>query len=265
MAEVKRHDPGSFSWAELATSDAPAAKKFYTSLFGWGLQESAFGEGKDDIYSRLQIAGKDVGALYPMRPEQKQQGVPPNWLPYVTVARVDEAARKAKSLGATLLMEPFDVMSYGRMAVLQDPSGGTLALWEPKEHIGAERVNEDGAFCWMELLTRDLPKAKKFYSDLFGWTIKSSQNDDKYHEIWRGDAPIGGMMAITPEMGKMPTTWSVYWMVSDVDKSAAKAKSLGGSVMKGPEDIPTVGRFAALRDPQGAFFNIFKPAPRAEQ
>ena len=77
MTEVKRHDPGSFSWAELATSDAPSAKKFYTSLFGWAVDENRFGEGKDDIYSRLQVSGKDVGALYPMRPEQRQQGVPP--------------------------------------------------------------------------------------------------------------------------------------------------------------------------------------------
>jgi uncharacterized protein len=262
MAEVTRHNPGTFSWAELATTDAAAAKKFYTSLFGWGVDESPFGSGPDDIYTRLQISGKDVGALYPMRPEQRQQGVPPNWLPYVTVAKADDAAQKAKSLGGKLLMEPFDVMSYGRMAVLQDPSGGTLAIWEPREHIGAQKVNESGAFCWMELLTRDAEKARKFYSDLFGWTMKPSANDPKYTEIWRGAEPIGGLMGITPEMGNMPSNWSVYWMVTDVDASAAKAKSLGGSVMMGPQDIPTVGRFAALKDPQGAIFSIFKPAPR---
>jgi uncharacterized protein len=262
MAEVKRHDPGTFSWAELATSDAPAAKEFYTSLFGWGLEESPFGDGKDDIYSRLQVAGKDVGALYPMKAEQRQQGVPPNWMPYVTVAKADDAAAKAKSLGGTVLMEPFDVMSYGRMAVIQDPTGGVLSIWEPRDHIGAERVNENGAFCWMDLLTRDAAKAKAFYSGLFGWTVKPSANDDKYFEIWHGETPIGGMMAITPEMGKMPSNWSVYWMVPNVDASAAKAKSLGATVMKGPEDIPTVGRFAILRDPQGAMFNVFQPAPR---
>ena len=164
-----------------------------------------------------------------------------------------------------MLAEPFDVMSHGRMAVVRDPSGGVLSLWEPKDHIGAQRVNEDGAFCWMELLTRDPEKAGKFYSQLFGWTAKKSTFDGNYTEFWHGETPIGGMMGITPEMGAMPTNWSVYWMVSDVDASAAKAKSLGASVMKGPEDIPTVGRFAALKDPQGAFFNIFKPAPRADQ
>ena len=265
MPEVKSHDPGSFSWAELATSDANGAKKFYTSLFGWAVEDNKFGEGQDDVYSRLQKSGKDVGALYPMRADQRQQGVPPNWLPYVTVAKADDAVTRAKSLGGNILAGPFDVMTYGRMAVLQDPTGATLAVWEPREHIGAQRVNEDGAFCWMELLTRDPARAGKFYSDLFGWTTKSSSFDANYTEFWRGEAPIGGMMKITPEMGQMPSNWTVYWMVSDVDASAAKAKSLGAKVMVGPQDIPTVGRFAALADPQGAFFSIFKPAPRQEQ
>ena len=260
MAEVSRHNPGSFSWAELATSDAPAAKKFYTSLFGWGVEDNPFGSGPDDIYTRLQISGKDVGALYPMRPEQRQQGVPPNWLPYVTVTRADEAASKAKALGGKVLMEPFDVMTFGRMAVIQDPAGATLAVWEPREHIGAQRVGENGAFCWMELMTRDAAAAGKFYAGLFGWTLKPSTFDGNYTELWQGETPVGGMMAITPEMGPMPSYWGVYWQVGDVDASAAKAKSLGAKVMVGPQDIPTVGRFAALQDPQGAMFSIFKPA-----
>jgi len=262
MAEVTRHQPGSFSWAELATTDAPAAKKFYTSLFDWGVSESPFGSGPEDIYTRLQIRGQDVGALYPMQKDQKQQGIPPNWLPYVTVTQADDAAKKANSLGGTVLMEPFDVMEYGRMAVVKDPTGATFAIWEPRKHTGAQRVNENGAFCWMELSTEDPKKAGKFYADLFGWTLKPSSMDGNYTELWQGDAPIGGMAGIGPEQKGVPSHWRVYWQVEDVDASAAKAKSLGGNVVFGPMDIPTVGRFASLSDPQGASFSIFKPAPR---
>jgi predicted enzyme related to lactoylglutathione lyase len=260
MTEVKKHDPGSFSWAELATTDPAGAKKFYTSLFGWGIEESPFGPGSDDIYTRLQLTGKDVGALYPMQKEQRSQGVPPNWLPYVAVTSADETAKKAKEIGGKVLMEPFDVMEHGRMAIIQDPTGGTIALWQARKHIGAQRVNEPGGFCWMELLTKNPSDAGKFYADLFGWTPKNSRFDESYTEFWKGEAPIGGMMKIKPEWGEMPSNWSVYWQVKDVDESAAKAKSLGAKVVVEPQDIPTVGRFAALQDPQGAAFSVFKPA-----
>jgi hypothetical protein len=263
MAEVTRHKPGSLSWAELATTDPAAAKKFYTSLFGWSIQDNPMGPGPEDIYTRLQHTNKDVGALYPMRPEQRQQGVPPNWLPYVTVASVEETAKKVKTLGGQVLTEPFDVMTFGRMAVLQDPSGATLALWEARESIGAQRVNEPGAFCWMELLTNETPKVGKFYADLLGWNAKTSTLDPSYTEFWQGDTPIGGMMGIPPEWGPVPPHWTVYWQVEDVDATTKKATSLGAKVLTGPQDIPTVGRFTSLQDPQGASFSIFKPAPRA--
>jgi uncharacterized protein len=263
MAEVKRHNHGSFSWAELATTDPAAAKKFYTSLFGWGVEESPFGSGPEDIYTRLQHTKKDVGALYPMRPEQRSQGVPPNWLPYVTVNSVDEIAKKAKGLEGKVCMEPLDVMTYGRMAIVQDPGGAALALWQAREHIGAQQINEPGAFCWMELLTRDTAAAGKFYEGLLGWKAKPSSFDGSYTEFWQGEAPIGGMMAIRPEWGEVPPHWTVYWQVDDVDASTAKAKSLGAKVLAGPQDIPTVGRFTSLQDPQGAAFSIFKPATRS--
>jgi uncharacterized protein len=263
MAEVTRHNPGSFSWAELATTDPIAAKRFYTSLFGWSIEDNPFGPGPEDIYTRLQQTKKDVGALYPMRPEQRQQGVPPNWLPYVAVTSADEAAKKVKQLGGKILMEPLDVMTFGRMAVLEDPAGATLALWEAREHIGAQRVNEPGAFCWMELLTSDAKATARFYSDLFGWTAKESTVDNSYTEFWQGESPVGGQMPIKPEWGRVPPHWTVYWQVEDVDATTKKATSLGARVLSGPQDIPTVGRFSSLQDPQGASFSIFKPAPRA--
>ncbi len=263
MAEVKKHDPGSLSWAELATTDPAGAKKFYTSLFGWGADDTPMGPGPDDVYTRVQLGGKDVGALYKMMAEQREQGVPPNWLPYVTVASADDAAKKVRELGGTVVAEPMDVMEYGRFAVLQDPTGGTIAVWQPKQHIGAQHVNEPGAFCWMELLTGDPEKAGKFYAGLFGWTPKNSNFDASYTEFWQGETPIGGMMKIKPEWGAMPANWGVYWQVKDVDESAAKARSLGAKVVVEPQDIPTVGRFSALQDPQGAAFSIFKPAGNA--
>jgi predicted enzyme related to lactoylglutathione lyase len=254
MTEVTKHEPGSFSWAELATSDPQSAKKFYSGLFGWSIKDNPMGE--DFVYTLLQIGGKDVAALYKMMKEQADQGVPPNWMCYVAVENADETAQKAKSLGGKVIAEPFDVMDYGRMAVIQDPEGAILSIWQPRTHAGVQRVDEPNTMCWCELSTRDAARAGKFYTGLFGWGLKTS--DPAYHEILRGGVPIGGILPMTPEMKDVPAHWGLYFQVVDCDGAVAKAKALGGQVCMGPLDIPKTGRFAVLQDPQGAFFNVIK-------
>jgi uncharacterized protein len=257
MTEVTRHAPGAFSWAELATTDTKGAKAFYTGLFGWSYTDGPMGPGPEDIYTRLQLGGKDVGALYPMMQEQRAQGAPSFWLPYVTVENADEAARRTRDLGGKVCADPFDVMDYGRMGIIQDPTGGTLAVWQPGTHSGAQRVGEPGAICWLELSTNDAEKATRFYGGVFGW---GSKPDPQYTEITRGGTPMGGIMPMPPEMRGVPPHWTVYFMVASCDASAEKAKSLGGTVAFGPQDIEKVGRFAVIQDPQGASFSIFQPA-----
>jgi uncharacterized protein len=256
MTEVTRHEPGSFSWAELATSDPDAAKAFYGPLLGWTWVDSPMGPGPEDIYTRVQRDGKDVGALYRMMPQQAAMGVPPNWLCYVSVESADGAAKKAKELGGTVVAEPFDVMTYGRMAMLQDPEGALFAVWQAGTHFGAERVNEPGAMCWCELSTRDATRAGKFYTGLFGWGMKTA--DPAYHEITRGGVPVGGIMPMGPEMAGVPPHWGVYFQVADCDETAARAASLGGQLCFGPHDIDKVGRFAMIQDPQGAAFSVIR-------
>jgi hypothetical protein len=261
MTEVTRHEPGSFCWAELATTDTKAAKGFYADLFGWTFDDSPMGPGPDDVYTRLQVSGRDVGALYRMMKEQESQGVPPNWLVYVAVASADDAASKAGALGGRVLAPAFAVQDFGRMAMLQDPEGATFAVWQAGTHTGAQRVGEPGAFCWMELQTRDAPEAKRFYTGLFDWALKESANPAMpYTEILRRGQAIGGILAMGAEMAGIPPHWTVYFQVSDCDAVAARAKKLGATLHVPPTDIEKVGRFAVIQDPQGAGFCIFRPA-----
>ena len=123
----------------------------------------------------FQMRGKEVGAAYTMRPEERQSGAPPHWNNYVTVTNVDEAVKKAEGLGAKVFAPPFDVMDAGRMAVLQDPTGAVFQVWQPNKHIGAKILNEPGALCWTELTTTDTKAAETFYTQLFGWTPKHSR------------------------------------------------------------------------------------------
>ena len=254
MAEFSSHPPGSFCWIELATSDPDAAKRFYAELFGWTHNDDPI--GPDMVYTMLLQGGKAVGALYQLQPEQaKQEGVPPNWASYVSVADLDAAAARVTTLGGELIAPPMDVMSFGRMAVLRDPTGAVLSLWQPGQHHGAQLKDEPVSFCWAELMTRDTARAREYYCGLFDWGAKKSDlGTMEYTEFTVGKASIAGMMPISPEMGPVPPNWMIYFAVTDVDGVAAKAASLGGKVLVPPQDIPKVGRFTVLADQQGAVF-----------
>ena len=259
MAVVTKHEPGSFCWPELATTDAGGAKTFYKGVFGWDANDSP--AGPDMVYTMLQKSGKNVGALYGLGAQQ--QGVPPHWNIYVAVASADETAKKAKDLGGKVLMEPFDVMDVGRMAIIEDKQGAKICIWEAKKHIGAEVINEPNSLCWAELDTNDTKSAGSFYTELFGWGKKGggqAANETEYIEWQHGGKSIGGMMTIPKEWGPVPPNWLVYFAVADVDATAKKTGELKGAAIVPPTDIPDMGRFAVLRDPQGAVFAVFRPA-----
>lgn len=247
------YSPGTFCWADLTTTDPEGAKAFYTGLFGWQPEDMPAGEGM--VYTMLRLGDRDVAALSAQQPKQREQGVPPNWLNYVTVEDVDAVAQRAAQLGGTVLAGPFDVLDAGRMAVLADPAGAVLAAWEPRRHVGASLVNEPGAMTWNDLQTSDLEAASRFYSELFGWRVEEAEGSEgRYFSIFNGDALNGGMMGL-PAPG-VPAHWQPYFAVADLDGARARVGELGGEVLMGPMEVPG-GAFVAVRDPQGAVFSLF--------
>lgn len=261
MQEAPLVKPGTFCWVELGTTNSEAAKSFYQELFGWDYHDSDGGPGM--VYTMIRLNGKDVGGLYQMPSNMLEQGVPPHWLNYIAVANADEATAQAKASGGAVMNGPFDVMNAGRMSVIQDPTGGVFAVWQPKEHAGAGVYGQLGTFCWQELGTGDANKARDFYTTLFGWATEQFPGPMEYTVFKNGDQGVGGMYQITPEMGPLPPHWLTYFAVADCDATVQKATENGGSVMKPAEDIPGVGRFAILLDPASAVFAILKPAPQA--
>jgi uncharacterized protein len=259
MPEFTSHAPGTFCWPELATTDQKSAVSFYRSLLGWDVEELPLGPGA--TYSMFKMRGKNVGAANSLDAQARARGVPPHWGSYVSVASADEAAKHAKALGGTALAEPFDVMDVGRMAVLQDPTGAVFCVWQPKKHAGVDILGEPGSLCWTELTTRDTKAATTFYTSLFGWSAKAgSAGGTEYTELSNQGTPQGGIMATPPQMGNAPPHWTPYFGVTDVDAVAAKAGQIGGRTYVPPTDIPAVGRFAVIADPQGAVFCVFTRA-----
>jgi hypothetical protein len=260
MVEVTSYEPGTPSFIDLATTDLEAAKTFYGELFGWDAEDNPMPQG--GIYTMLSKDGKEVAGAYLLSEEMAAMGVPPHWISYVTVADADAAALAVVSAGGNVIAEPFDVMSSGRMAVAADREGATFSMWQPKESIGSYRVNEAGALIWNELQTNDPGSAETFYREVFGWgTETTDMPSGTYTSFLVGGRGVAGMMEIQPEWGPVPPNWSIYLGVDDVDASLAKATAMGGAAQMEPMDVPNVGRFVLLSDPQGAMFYIMTAPP----
>lgn len=116
-----------------------------------------------------------------------------------------------------------------------------------------------GRFVWHELLTTDTAAAASFYAKVAGWRSQPA-NVPGYTIFMAGQIQLAGLVALPPEAGGAPPHWIVYIGTPDVDACCAQAQSLGGRIHKAATDIPNVGRFAVLTDPQGASFAVFTPA-----
>lgn len=253
MGERTSHTAGTFSWADLATTDQDGAKAFYSSLFGWQANDMPVGDGT--TYSMMQAGGKQAAAIAPQQQQQRDAGVPPTWNSYVTVESADAAAEKAGQLGATVHAPPFDVLEAGRMAVIQDPQGAFFMVWEPRAHIGAGIVNAPGALAWNELASPDVDASAAFYGELFGWTTQPFEGSpQRYLVVRNGDRGNGGIRALGEGQG--PPHWLVYFGIDDIDAGLARVEELGGTKLVGPMDIG-IARTGIVQDPQGAVFAVY--------
>ncbi len=259
MTESNRKRIGDFCWTELATTDTDKAKKFYAEVLGWTFEDLMM--GPDMPYIMIKVDGHENGAMYTLMEEQRKHNIPSHWLTYVLVKDTDATIKKAEELGGTKMMGPHDVPEKGRMAILQDNTKATFAVWEAKGQAGVVvPQNLHGAFCWSELNTDNTEIAGKFYTELFNWKLKadSGPSELRYTELINDQRAIGGMMAIKKEWGPVPPHWNNYFTVDDCDVTAKKAETAGAKTLVPPTTIENVGRFAVLEDPTGGQFSIIK-------
>jgi predicted enzyme related to lactoylglutathione lyase len=261
MPEVSEYAPGTPSWVDLASPDPDASARFYGGLFGWDATEPGPIE-ETGGYRMFERDGRNVAGLGPTQGE----GQPAMWTTYVSTDDAEGVAAKVREAGGQVMMEPFDVLGAGRMAVFVDPAGAFISVWQPQTHHGADVVNEPNSFCWNELATRDIDGAKAFYAAAFGWEGETSAYGDTSYTEWKlGGRTIGGMIAMNDQWpAEVPSHWMVYFAVEDVDAAVGRVEELGGKVSVPPSDTPA-GRFAVINDPHGAFFSIITLAQRADE
>jgi len=255
MPEFKEPVVGRFGWVELQTKDLAAAETFYGDLFGWKLESMPMPGAK---YVMATLGGRHVAGLTTLPAEATKMGMPPNWGAYVNVKDVKATADAASKLGGKVLVPP-TAMGPGTFAVIQDPTGGVVMVWFSPQPMGTFLYGEPGALTWNELLCTNADVAQRFYTQLFGWTAEAMAMPDGIYTIFKNaGTQVGGLMQQPPQMKGAPSTWAAYFAVNDADATVAQATKAGASVLVPATDIPNVGRFAWLKDPQGAAFAVLK-------
>ncbi|MGH9248754.1 MAG: VOC family protein [Acidimicrobiales bacterium] len=280
MPERNGYIPGVPCWVDTSQLDPEAAVDFYSGLFGWQF-EDVMPQGSEGKYFIARLRGGDVAAVGSI-----PEAGPPMamWNTYIWVDSADDAASKVRDAGGGVLMEPFDVMDAGRMAVFTDPEGAAFCVWQAKELMGAKLVNEPGSLNFNGLATRDVEGAKAFYGSVFGWSTLNvgggaemwtlpgygdyleRDNPDLRKQLAEAGGPAGfedvvaSINPIPDDQPDTPAHWSVTFGVEDADATAASATELGGRVVVPPFDAPWV-RMTIINDPQGATFIASKFVP----
>ncbi len=245
---------GAPCWVDLMTSDTERSRAFYCQLFGWTAEEPAeeFGGYFNFAKDGVRVAG--------CMANQPDSGIPDVWSVYLAS---DDAGKTvdAAANGGQINVQPMAVGDLGTMAVVGDPGGAGVGVWQPGTHRGFGVLGEPGAPSWFELHARDYRAAVDFYRRVFGWDthVVSDTPEFRYTVLRHGEDWLAGVMdAIHSLPDGIPAHWSVYFGVDDTDAALAQIVDLGGSILTAAEDTP-YGRLAAAADPTGAQFQLVAP------
>ena len=259
MAQAMTRTLNKPAWVDLASKDAAGSRDFYSKLFGWDVQVNP--DPQYGGYALAKIDGKDAAGIGPAM----DPNAPTAWSLYIGTDDIEALARKVTEAGGTVAMAPFDVGDQGKMAVFQDPTGAFISAWQGTR-MGGFETTAPNSFGWAEINARDVDKAIAFYTQVFGWTVKTSpmgEGQPDYNEFQVDGTSIAGAVDIPADApSQMTGGWQVYFSVPDVKAAHRKATELGAQTVFEPQDFPG-GEFAIVTDPQGASIGLLKIAPVA--
>lgn len=252
---VQTYEQGTPCWVDLGSTDLDASAAFYGALFGWTAEDLGPDAGG---YRILRKDGRQVAGLGPATDLDRGS----TWSTYFATPDLEYTAIKVEEHGGRVVAPAMDVMGQGRMAVFTDPEGAFLSGWQALEFGGFELANEPGSVTWNELMTTDIDAAKVFYQEVFGLAMRDvSMGEGLTYTLFEAEGrPVAGAVPIDPAWGPMMPHWSVYFAVDDCDAAYAKALDLGAIKVVPPVASPA-GRFAILKDPQGATFSVIRNNP----
>jgi predicted enzyme related to lactoylglutathione lyase len=243
---------GDFVWYELMTSDVAAAQAFYSNVVGWTVEDSGM---PGMTYLIAKVGEHQFGGMMGFPPEMPQHK--PGWSGYVLTSDVDGMAGRVSEAGGTVYRAPMDIPGVGRFAVVADPQGAAFMLFRGDGEASPELpYMTPGTTGWHELHSSDWKAGFTFYETLFGWT-KDTAIDmgpmGTYQLFATGGDAIGGMM--TDTYAPAPY-WLYYFAVGDIDAAMARVTDGGGTILRGPEEVPGGAWIINATDPQGALFAL---------
>lgn len=262
MAKMTSYPPGAPCWVDLGTTDVAAAQTFYSEMFDWTYLDTVAPGG----YRMCYLGAHPVAGMWPLMPDAVASGLPSAWTTYLACVDIDAAVAAVNEHGGAVLHQVTSATDgatdYGRLAVVADPAGAVFGLWQAGQLPGSGLLGEPGSFAWTELLTRDLERAWQFYAAVFGYQRQELDigQPAPYLLATVDGEPALGLMTMPKAVGaEVPNYWSCYFAVLDVDASLALAVERGGAVLV-PPTHSGFGRWAVLRDPQGAVLTLIVPA-----
>jgi predicted enzyme related to lactoylglutathione lyase len=244
---------GRFVWYEYMAKDTKQAIAFYSGIISWKTEPFP---GVDDYTMWVGSQGP-LGGVMALPAEVAKKGIPSHWVAHVQVAGVDATVASAQKLGGTVHHPPTDIPNVGRFAVIADPQGAAIAIFQSGNEMTLHDTAKPQEFCWNELITSDDAAGWKFYEALFGWKVFQDMDMGPmgtYRIFGIADKQLGGMMK-TPPGAPIPPMWMFYVETENLEKSIDAAKAKGAQLLNGPMDVPG-GRIAQFLDPQGAPFNL---------
>lgn len=249
---------GTSTWVDLSTHDLDATKAFYSGLFGWTFEDQGEEFGHYQLVRNgdaLVGGAMDVSAFT----SPDCQPLPSAWGVFLSVDDADSTVATAKESGVQIFSEPMDVGAMGRMAILADPTGAQIGLWQPKELDGYDFTGTPGSPVWFELMTPKYDAAAEFYTSVLGADLtpmaEPMESEWRYSTNGSAEQASWGLGDATGVMPDEAAGWRVYFGVASSDEAIAKITELGGTILDGPVDSP-FGRIATVADPGGATFQI---------
>ena len=266
VSERSEYPAGVPCWVDTLQPDPEGAIRFYGELFGWEFKGPAHSpEDSSNRYYVATLRGKEVAGIGTLPAEN--QSAPVAWNTDVAVTSIEDSVALVARAGGEIVLGPVDAAPAGHVAVIRDPTGAFLCLWEAEARHGAQLVNEPSAWAMSALQTTSPDDAIEFYNELFGWQPEAFGTESAQISLCRLPGYTGGepqqpvprdvvaAMVPLPNGSGLTSHWSVDFWIDDADAAAAKTLELGGRVLVAPHDVPGFRR-AVLTDPAGAAFSV---------
>ncbi|MBL4576265.1 MAG: VOC family protein [Opitutaceae bacterium] len=252
---------GKLIWMDLVTDDVEKATAFYSSLLGW---ESEVLTWQDKTYALLKKDGVAIAGVHfrPSAEAAQNHGI---WIPYISVADLDETKKLANEEGGQLLLDG-TLFNRGKQAIYRDDQGTFIGFMESMTGDPDDDAAELNEFNWLQLWTWDVDKALGFYQKVIGYESEADDTQTKiygYHLISEGNLRASIMQL--PESYKGGPSWLSFVSVENISTTVNKVKELGGDLLVEPQEELLGGRIAIIRDVMGAAIVVIEPKPKEEK